>query len=204
MEYRLGLEDLPPEPNPITWEGSVERFAPLSPTEILALWHLQTDEPAFVEFMESLPRQSLDRTRAVYDAFANSTMPDARQWLGFGCVANLTLVDHDAGVALWDRLLRDTEPEVRNTAEELLRDIIDTVTHFTPITQRSSPQSAMRDLAHNAFDEAAFLLWSGLTRQDAYDLYLSYAYAENGQFQHDVGEAARAKLLAVQRPANQE
>src|SRR5882672_1701510 len=99
----MSYESSQPEHEAIPWEWSVERFADLSPSEIVAAHRLSWVHNTSM-FLETLPCQDLGRAKAVYSAFAGSPISADREWLSFGGIEQLTLVDHDAGLALWDQL----------------------------------------------------------------------------------------------------
>ncbi|MEY9861527.1 hypothetical protein ABH935_007168 [Catenulispora sp. GAS73] len=195
----MSYESSQPQREAIPWEWSAERFADLSPSEIVAAHRLSWNHDISM-FLETLPRQDLVRAKAVYSAFVGSPIPADREWLAFGGIEKLTVVDHGAGVALWDQLIRDVDPDVRHTVAQQLDEQISNA-GVSSFDSEHRLAIHMRHLASPALDEEYLRSETGLTRQDAYDLFVSYAYAENGQFLHDVGEAALAKLAVVQPPA---
>lgn len=148
--------------------------------------------------LELLPEAHPDRAREIFRAFADSPDSEDRETLTNYLVISLTKVDHDAGVALWDRLIRDVNRGVRDAAVWQL-DVMLSAATDTPNEQDPSTGRWLRGMHFVArLDEARLSEFAGLTRQDAHSLLESYAYAENGQYVYDLGREALRKLIAVQ------
>lgn len=76
--------------------------------------------------IEALPQRNLDQARAVYTAFARSPINYDRLTAAL-FISALTPVDHDFGMQLWRRLIRDPHPKVRWQACDELDNIFDMV-----------------------------------------------------------------------------
>jgi hypothetical protein len=74
--------------------------------------------------IEALPQRNLDQARAVYTAFARSPINYDRVTAA-RFVSALTPVDHDYGMKLWFRLIRDPHPQVRWQACKELDELFD-------------------------------------------------------------------------------
>lgn len=157
--------------------------------------------------VSKLPDTDIERAKEVFSAFVNSPILEDRAMplvCGYGTLVGLVRADHDYGVALWDQLIRDTDKRIRDAAETELerqlasgyeyptgsRDIEKAINGF----YKDKDPHGMRWLDDN-MDDDALLNQSGLTRQDAYRLLESYAYAENGQYLRRLGSEALYKLI---------
>ncbi|ACU76154.1 hypothetical protein Caci_7325 [Catenulispora acidiphila DSM 44928] len=87
----------------------------------------------------------------------------------------------------------DPDEEVRDWAKESLEDCL--------ATASAGDLGYLGFVTIAALDEPRFIERVGLTRPDAYDLYLSYAYAENGQY-FDLGRAALAMVNDLAPPSS--
>lgn len=193
MSYEQPKPEHQPERPPIRWEWAVERYASLTPAEIIAALRAGCDET--LNFVGHLPAQDMTRAREVYTALADSPLADDREQLAFG-VDGYAERNHDHGMELWDRLIRDTDKTVRETALETL----DTVLEGYVGEDYGKARHGFRTV--DVIDEPLLIAETGFTRANAYDLMLSYAYAENGQHLFDLGQAALAKLAAIEPPAD--
>lgn len=147
---------------------------------------------------ESLPEADSGRAKELFHAFANSPRATDRETLTNHLIISLTKVDHDAGVTLWDRLIRDSDKDVRGEAERMLHEMLYEAAG-PPYDRNPSTDtwfSGMHFIAR--LDEARLNHYTGLTREDAYNLLESYAYAENGQYVYDLGREALSKLITAQ------
>lgn len=170
----------------------------LTPGEFVAAWRLihvdfRTGElgdiPEHISlegatgYLEDLTAENTPRALEILTAFADSPLASDRDsatmYLG-----DLARNDHDAGMALWHRLIADPERQVRFGAEETLAVGL----------EETSQGDGFHAVA--TLHEAETLDHTGLTRQDVYDLYLTYAYAQNGVC-FDLGHAAVAKAVAA-------
>ncbi|WP_234531669.1 hypothetical protein [Streptomyces shenzhenensis] len=103
------------------------------------------------EYLDFLPSRSLDRAKLVYETFAASPHVKDRLQVARLCPRELARVDYDAGMDLWDRLIRDPDKIVRREARD----------EFKP----DAPDLTER--------------WA-LTREDAVRLDQAYRSAEQG------------------------
>lgn len=172
-----------------------ERLLPLdlsrlSPHEIVALQRyarnsetgLVTDvDEAFDDFIPSQP----EFAGKVLTAFADSPLAEDRYEVAEYFVDDLTTIDRETGLALWNRLIRDTAPGVRYAAYYQL------TFHLGETTQARS-EDELRRLGAN--DELAFKQRTGLTLEDARSLLEAYAAAEEGENLYDPGLEALKKL----------
>lgn len=122
-----------------------------------------------------LPQQDLAFARDVYTAFALSPQMEDRR-AAAALIRNLTAVDHDYGLSLWDQLVRDREPDVRGSA-------IRPVLYYRQVIK-----------ARNAKRVAAKRAELGLTSRDAGRLVRSHEAAERGENICDLGELALLRL----------
>jgi hypothetical protein len=170
----------------------------LNPSEIVALWRLlsQADEEISDHFggvlsrasdeqrrryelwvdlnrtLRDLPEHDADLGRAVYTAFADSPFTDERVMIA-DKLGHLTKVDHDSGLALWHRLIRD--PEARSDAHEPLG------TAYNKAQEAGDHESAEAVLAGEV----------GLSTAETVDLLSVY---ERGEQTPTLGEAALHRL----------
>lgn len=122
--------------------------------------------------LKALPTRDLPFAREVYGTFAASPYPADRLHAGL-LLRSLTLVDHEAGLALWHQLVRDEHPVVRrDTYEPIHR-------HLT-----SSTVPAEQGLAQE-----------GLTLADGHQLRDAFIGAQYLGGCHVVGETAISKVL---------
>ncbi|MBK6017010.1 hypothetical protein [Streptomyces sp. MBT53] len=195
------------------WRSSVERFSVLSPREIVAaaqlITHpgaLRTDARSVVDlfeddingYVDSISGVDPARGKEVLDAFADSADPEMRQKAGGYSAFDLAKADHDAGLALYHRGMGDPDTRVREWSEDLLDSHI-----AESVEERDGEHFNRRGLrVLPLVNEAKLREWTGLNVQDVHDLYVTYAYAENGLY-HDValGHLALAKLAVVEPPA---
>lgn len=191
------------------WDESVERFASLRPAELVALARAtyeadysrnktdleQTGRPvysdSFFGYFDNLIAYDLDRATEVITAFVDSPIPQDRFFVALGAVEQLTRVSRERGIPLWDRLMSDPDADIRNMVAEGLAAKLDCVTRVV---------GGYRGFySVDDADEAQLTAEFGLTRQDAHDLYLTYAYATNGIY-FDLGRTALAKINAIEPP----
>ncbi len=148
---------------------------------------------------QNLPDIDPDRTIAIIEAHLDSPNVEDRVFAGLSqMLPGLTCVDPDAGFILWDRKMRDSDREGHNSVA---------ATAYGALTFHLELAAAQEALARGSgfylldgLDEAQVEGNCGLTKEMAYDLLLSYAYAENGEGIHDLGRAALDKLLASPPP----
>ena len=177
------------------WETLDARFSNLSPNEFAALSRLansddENERPlawdSLAEHLSSVTEHDAARAADLITALADSPFVENRRFLAVcGFQEGLTKVSHDIGISIWNRLMGDEDKEVRREAESLLSDVLD----------EHSDARADGFYMVEALHEVPLAAEHGLTRQDAYDLYLSYAYAENGEY-FNLGRAALAKFQA--------
>ena len=117
-------------------------------------------------YLGDLPANDLDRAKAVFEAFAESPLPDDRRRVGVSFVARLTQADHDAGLALWDRLIRDVDEDVRFTAYDLLTEIISDLSSAELRRRNITGSLSMRQKLELA-DKHELQELTGLSRPDA-------------------------------------
>jgi hypothetical protein len=146
-----------------------------------------------------LLRENPGRFKAIVTAGANSRSREERHcitWYGF--IFRLTKVNHDAGLEIWDHLIRDIEPSIRDEMINWME------LHMSPPDLPQDwdvPPGGLWGLyALDFIDEAQLLDQFGLTRAEVRGLYESYAYAQNGQYLHDVGRVALDKLITTLEP----
>lgn len=162
----------------------------------------EEDSPGLAERLDvaltELPKIDLERAKEIFTAFAESPVPGDRTALTNYSVTHLTQADHDTGVVLWDRLMRDSDKNVRDAAEQMLHEMLHEAAGPPHEQDPDTGQwlSGMHFIAR--LDEAQLRKYTGLTRQDAYSILESYAYAENGQYVYDLGREALRKLIAAQ------
>jgi hypothetical protein len=124
------------------------------------------------DYLDALPVRNLDRAKAVYEAFASNPNEETRFQIAMISPRRLTLVDHNAGIEFWDRLMRDPSPRVRFEARD----------EFAP-------------------DEPDLTEHWGLTSEDAERLDAAYRLAEHGENLHDpvrhAGEVALSRLAQI-------
>lgn len=121
-----------------------ERFAP----HLDALGHHLTE----------LPQHDADRARAVYSAFVDSPHEGDRDSAA-RMIDYLASADREYGLVLWDRLMRDPSPEVREEAYNQLGDCLG---------------------ARTAEEAEPSLQWLGITWFDVTRLLHAYIRAEHG------------------------
>lgn len=189
--------------NAVHERSSLERFAGLTPSEFVAMTRIvyqqsydsQTGSIVHTEdvedFLNDVCKHDVPWAIELFNAFADSPLPEDRMRLAVGSLRQLAERARKDAVSLWNRLMADTDEKVRNTAEELLADDLEVA---------NPAQDGYRGFyTVEAVDEAKLTAETGLTRQDAYDLYLSYAYAENGVY-FDLGRVALTKINAIDHP----
>jgi hypothetical protein len=71
----------------------------------------------FLEELQAMPNQDLDRARSVVTSLARSELPDERIW-ACHAVPYLAAEDPETGFPLWGELVRDTHLDVSAAAEE--------------------------------------------------------------------------------------
>lgn len=97
--------------------------------------------------LRELPEADPNRAGAILAGLAQRENPKER-WFGALHIDDLTRIDHDTGLRLWDQLMRDEDAEVRESAYQTLEDDVASVEDF---------QGKL-----------------GITWQDACNLYRSY------------------------------
>lgn len=194
----------PPErldPQVMTSSDDLDLSA-LSPKEVVDLHDLafgyrtverQTPSDLYRRFqntVDNLPYVDLERAKTVLTALAESSWSEDRINAAGYLLLGVIRLDHDAGVPVFDRLVRDQEPSVRNGAMTWLEDCL------IECQDKAWLVTFYRRGLHllDTVDAAAFQGYTGLTRQDAYDLMRSHAYAENGQDVFDLGWEALRKI----------
>lgn len=184
----------------------------VSPEEVVALYRLTDDEIASTEAgaawvheslglhrrlhctLENLPIVDPNQATTIFAAFANSPLADDRERLADEFMATFTRYhDPDDGVELWDQLMRDPDERVRDAAERRFTEVLTTCRR----DRRQRPGRGMH-VVEQADD--ARLGENGLSREVAYRLMESYAYAENGQYHYDLGRVALRKLVVPAQP----
>jgi hypothetical protein len=132
--------------------------------------------------LTELPGRDPDRARAVYGAFADSPHENDR-----GSVArmidSLTAADREYGLVLWDRLIRDPSPGVREEALNQLGDCLGTST-----AEEAEP--ALQRLG---------ITWFDVTR-----LLHAYIRAEHGTGTADPDELGELALRRLVQPSSEQ
>ena len=182
-------------------DADLARFAALTPNEFVALTRTvfsddyipASESPVYQEdifnALHAAPEHDIPRAIALMTAFADSPLPEDRKFLANTHLVDLVKASHDDGVALWNRLMADPVNEVGDEAELLLAE-------YTG-GRNLWPNTGFYKIDH--IDESWLTHETGLTRQDVYDLYLSYAYTEN-DICFDLGRTALAKIGATEPP----
>lgn len=121
-------------------------------------------------YLDDLPPRNIERAKVIFNLFASSPDVRDRYEISDKRPRILTEHDHDTGIDLWDRLIRDPDPNVRRMAFHEL--------------QQGNPAS----IAH----------W-GLDLSEVESLTRSYERAAQGENLHDplryAGELALKKLI---------
>ncbi|MGB9050566.1 MAG: hypothetical protein WCC47_24920 [Pseudonocardiaceae bacterium] len=183
----------------------------LAPEEVVALYRLTDNEVVSTEAGAAWAQDSLglharlhctlenisainsvvaqESARAIFTAFADSPLAEDRIQLASNFIVPFTMYhDPDHGLVLWDQLMRDPDQQVRDVAEQQLTQVLGDTRH----DRRRRPAVGMHAVERVNEDR---LDRYGLTHDTAYQLMESYAYAENGQYQHDLGRAALSKVV---------
>ena len=192
------------QPSAIHEDSPLERFASLTLSEFVAMTRIvyqesydsQTGSIVYQEdvedFLADAPSHDLPRAIAIFNALADSPLPVDRM-VAARSMSELAEISREDGVPLWSRLVADPDEGVRKESEDLLAGDLEVA---------NPTQDGYRGFyTVKVVDEAKLTAETGLTRQDAYDLYLSYAYAENGVY-FDLGRTALAKINAIPPPAS--
>jgi len=118
-----------------------------------------------------LPSRNLPKALDVFRTLSLSELPGDRAHISL-FMDNLTTVEESRteGLAMWDALLRDSNQDVRSTAVMYLEGCL---------TSHAGGHEGLK--AVNACNDEVFTQQTGLTKYQAEDLMLAYAYAENGQ-----------------------
>jgi hypothetical protein len=145
-----------------------QRFAPYA----AALDHHLTE----------LPEHDTDRARAVYGAFADSPHESDRGGAA-RMIDSLTASDREYGLVLWDRLIRDPNPAVRQEALNQIGDCLGTST-----AEEAEP--ALQRL--------------GITWFDVSRLLHAYIRAEHGTGTADPDEMGELALRRLIQPPSAE
>lgn len=200
--------------------GLIQRFADVPAVDIVRTYYAFEEEGysgdnpahdnetslgrALDSYVAILPEHDLGRAKEIYGTFLDSPSPKERQALGYKLVEGLTKVDHEAGISMWDQLMRDEDGEVRDVAYELLalglRNAPDD--RLARTIGRLTGQETLRGMyAVDTANETELRKITGLSREDAYNLILSYAYAKNQQGIRTVGGTAIRRIMAKDNPS---
>ncbi|WP_173155629.1 hypothetical protein [Phytohabitans suffuscus] len=128
--------------------------------------------------LERLPEHDANFGREVYTALAESA-DHINRGLAGSWVGNLTRVDHDYGVMLWDRLVRDEKSSVRYEAYA---------------GGLRAGVAAIADMSREVAEEKLSAI--GLTLLDGIDLFRAFEYARQGHNLHALGDRARREQHA--------
>lgn len=126
--------------------------------------------------LSDMTERDPDRAREVHLAFVDSPLPEDRMGAVYGLI-EVTNMDREFGVALWDRLLRDSDPKVRSEARYVLSD-------FEDALDRSDSEEC---------DRVAAML--GMTWDDGHNLVAAAERAEQGRDIFDLGQNVVQRML---------
>jgi len=182
------------------WHSSPERFQNLSAPEFVAVLRAlrQNNHPddqgeTREHMLTSIgisQREDPWRATDLIGAFAASPFPDDRFEAANRCFKIIPF-DHDTGLRLSHSLIGDKDKRVRQKAERSLMQLV------APATLARDADRGFYTIA--TLDEQDLHTITNLVRQEVYELYESYAYAENGSYL-DLGQVALAKINLTPLP----
>lgn len=173
----------------------------LLPHEVVALhrYAVQNDEGVLEALDLSLPKLAAEdpaRAADVLGAFTDSPLPEDRQAFTI-FLRNVTKANHELGVELWDRLMRDSNAAVRL---EALMDLNEPLRISDALKEGGDLFTGLERV-----DQQSLIEFYGLTPTDVHSLLRSYYAAENSQDIYDPGKEALRKLQETrQLPSGQE
>ena len=126
----------------------------------------------------TLPSTDPDFAAEVYTAYADSSI-DAQRVFIAGNIDDLTKANHDSGLPIWHRLIRDIGQSVRYAAASSLK----------------PAQAALERGDRDAVDKTLRNL--GISSLEAHELLEAHANAELGIGRVSIGGTALSKLLAT-------
>ncbi|MCG8914908.1 hypothetical protein L6E12_03775 [Actinokineospora sp. PR83] len=158
----------------------------LSPNEIVDLYHLNPIED--FEWEDLLKFSIISDVQKGFDivnAFMGSRHLEDRHVVARSSALQvLSRYAPDETLPMWDRLLRDEDASIR-------RSIVDGLGFAVVGWSNGAGFRDFETFGHN-YDETC-----GISLEQAHNLMLSYAYAENGQDLYSPGRAALSKLVEL-------
>lgn len=147
--------------------------------------------------IDHLPALDTPRGATILTAFVDSPLRGDRADAARDGLVVLTQFDHDTGVTLWGRLMRDSDKTVRDAALGLMDNVL--AEHRMKPSPRALPRKGSGFYALDRVNERQLCVHTGMTKDDVRTLLESYAHAENGFGIYDIGAVALGKLAESER-----
>lgn len=217
----MAFEDLPDEETILALtapDAPAPNFDVLTPAEFAELsWRVVEGlDPLDIDghegfelperlYLVELVERNPDHLRAIVEALGDRAVADDRSKIAEYDVETYINLHRDIGLMLLDRLVRDVDPAVREAALGTLHSIVldsisDEVARTLPYDNRGSLDNvAAVDLVAYVDPDLLRERANGMTIDEVIDLYEAAAYAENGQYLHDIARRALLKLIAASR-----